>query len=319
MRARKKIIKNFEELMSQKPKEEIIIAFPSVFSTVINLVGVLKILNNCKSEAGNDKLLSLDFTLIEQLNAAALALLLSVVSDLHTLGIRVQCKMPLNQDARMEIVESGFLEHFTNNLGERTFGKNKIFVKGKGKTDQVRIAEEIKKAMNTVFGKDVFNQPMQGAVVEMMANSVNHAYIKKTGKNNYYLSGISKQKRWYLSVVHNHAEKQVYFTFVDNGLGLLRTIRRKFLSRIGEIMDDKSVIERAFEGKYGSSTQLVERGRGLPTIQSALKKGAFRNLKIITDGCAYSFDNQELINLTEFFEGTTYFWTLDTNCTYGNT
>jgi len=319
MKARRRGLDNIGKKDIQNPKTEVVVSVPAIFSTTVDLEQVLYVVNKSKSSAAKDRKVIIDFANVEIVNAAALALLLSVVNDLNTLGVRVQCKISENTLAKDEIIESGFLEHFTNHLGERTPGKNKIFVKGRGKTDQKRIAEEIRAAMKTVYGAEDFNQPMQGAVVEMMANSVNHAFRRTFKRNAYFINELSKKKRWYLSVVHNHTEQQVYFTFVDNGLGLLQTIRRRFFGRIKEIFDDKSVLQKAFEGEYGSSTKQKERGHGLPTILSAFDKKSLRNLKIITNGCFYSFENQQLDKLTNSFEGTAYFWTLDKKCTYGNT
>jgi ABC-type transporter Mla MlaB component len=319
MYTKKKAIEKVGKCLGQKRKKEVTVKVPDIFSTSVDLETVLKIIYECKRVPGKEILLIVDFSDVEKVNAAALALLLSVVSDLYTLGVKVQCKMPINSLAKNEIEESGFLEHFTNHRGERILGKHKIFVKGRGKTEQQRIAMEIRAAMHTVYGEEDFNQPMQGAVVEMMANSVNHAFKKAGRRNTYFINELSKRKRWYLSVVHNYPEQKVYFTFVDNGFGLLRTIRRGFFSRLAQLLDDKSVLQKAFEGEYGSSTQQKERGQGLPTILSAFDKKAIRNLKIVSNGCSYSFENQLINNLTNFFEGTAYFWTLDKKCTYVNT
>ena len=82
-------------------------------------------------------------------------------------------------------------------------------------------------------------------------------------------------------------------------------------------MRDKSVLEKAFDGEYRSATKLAERGRGLPTVKEALAKEAIRNLKVITNGSMYEFDNHKVTELKNSFQGTFYIWTLDTKCTYG--
>jgi hypothetical protein len=294
------------------------IRMPEIFSTEINVEQVLEFISKCKKiEISKNEVLFLDFHKNKNVNAGALALLLSLVQDLTDLKIRIKGNLPSDRNARKEFIDSGFLEYFYDNHGKRAATKNKILVKGKHTTDQVRTAQEIQKAMYTVFGLQSYNQLIQGAIIEMMANSLNHAFPGNASKTTWFFDSIRQNKRWYLSVYHDVVKKKVFFSFIDNGIGILKTIRIGSFQKIVNLLSDDQVLKNAFDGAYQSSTKRKERGRGLSTVKDAFEKGAIKELRVLTNDRLYSFENQQNIKLTNSFEGTVYFWVLDEKCKYG--
>ncbi len=190
-------------------------------------------------------------------------------------------------------------------------------MQGNNHTDPRNTAHELSKAMETVFGTQIFNRPLQGALIEMQANSVNHAYPVNENESDF-INVIRSNKPWYLSAFHDPDNKRVYFSFIDNGVGILKTLYKKITQKALDALDSSSVLKNAFEGKYKSSTRLAERGRGLPSIKEAFNKNAFKDLKIITNDHLYNFADDTCVRLTNSFEGTFYIWILDETCVYDN-
>ena len=290
---------------------------PHDFSTSEALDDVLYFIGKCKA-AGVKKrrIIQINFEKVNNVNAGALSLLLSVIQDLDDLNIRIRGNMPNNMIARNAFIDSGFLEYVHNEQGLKHNSKNKIIVKGQHKVDQRRTGMEVKKAMNTVFGNENHLPPLQGALIEMMANSLNHAFPAGTADSSNYYQAFISNKRWYFSAFHHEASHEVHFSFIDNGVGILNTIRKGKFQKAVDKLSDADVLRNAFDGKYRSSTKHVERGKGLPTVKRAHDLKSISNLKVVTNNQLYDFDNQRYTKLTNGFDGTCYFWKLDKQCKY---
>src|SRR5690606_25185524 len=107
------------------------------------------------------------------------------------------------------------------------------------------------------------------------------------------------------------------FSFVDNGEGILKTIKIRFKDRVSRIIgmaNDGQLLREAFEGKFGSRTKLAYRGRGLPLIKKNFENGYIKNLVVISNNVFYDFTKGTFQILGTEFEGTFYFWELNEDC-----
>jgi anti-sigma regulatory factor (Ser/Thr protein kinase) len=174
--------------------------------------------------------------------------------------------------------------------------------KGKSKIEQKDSAELIHKAMKTVFidKSDLRNQSLQGMLIELMTNSVNHAYLNE-----------QREKTWYVSTNHYIDQNKVEFCFVDNGDGIINTIV-KLKERI--LTDNEEILRKAFAGEYRSRTKLRNRGRGLIVVKDNHEKMTIRGLKVITNNVFLDFENNVTFKLKNPFSGTFYSWILDKSC-----
>jgi hypothetical protein len=121
----------------------------------------------------------------------------------------------------------------------------------------------------------------------------------------------------FFSTDHIPEENKVKFCFVDNGRGILKTLRKKFPDKIATLIGGNlgnSIIKRAFEGEFGSRTKLSNRGRGLKAIKKGFELGYIKSLKVITNNVFYDFENGAVEELKEDFDGTFYFWEIDNTC-----
>lgn len=302
--AKKKEKPNFRDRFNPFRTGTKVIAVPPRFSLLENTEIVLRFAEDCKQlKQTNIKNVLLDFSKVVEISHGSMALMLSVVHDLNLYNIIVGGMIPDSSDAKEKFIQSGFLDFFESRIGGRSQHKNTIVVSGGGKIDQIGSAPEVEDAMETVFEKKSRNQKLQGMIIEMMTNSVNHAFINQ-----------HKNTKWYLSAFHEEDAKRVKFCFVDNGSGVLRTIQKKFWSEIATHLGGEEIIIKAFNGDFGSRTKQRERGTGLITIKSNFTENVINKLKVVTNNYFYDFDNQIVKKLKNGFNGTFYFWELDETC-----
>jgi hypothetical protein len=138
----------------------------------------------------------------------------------------------------------------------------------------------------------------------MMRNSCDHAF-KNIGS-----------VRWHWSISHEDSNRLVKFSFVDNGRGLLATLKGGPLRRLVYMFkDDVDLVETAFRNGIHSRTGLTWRGKGLPTIFEAYEENYIRNLVVITNDVYIDFDKGIKRKLVTSFDGTYYYWVVDQQCT----
>ena len=81
------------------------------------------------------------------------------------------------------------------------------------------------------------------------------------------------------------------------------------------LKDNSDILYRAFLRKYGSSTQLVNRNKGLPCILDKFNSGLIKNLKVITNDVYLDFNNiKEKHKMNNPFSGVLFYWEVDNEC-----
>lgn len=287
------------------------IYLPEVFSinddpnAVISLVSMIK----RRVEKTRFKTFEFDFAKVKVVDDGAATILLSVCTDIHIRKFNVRVNLPTEERALKFMTESGFIKYFNFKTSDPA-NPNVTIRKGKARILQKESAAIIHKAMTTVYGTDGRNTRLQGLMIELMTNSVNHAYINKVkSKNNrrYW-----RERTWFISSNHYKDEKKVEFCFVDNGDGIINTISFKFAQKYLSFND--SLLRRAFEGEFRSRTKLKNRGKGLVVVRDSHNKMTVKGLKVITNGVLLDFETGIATTLKTPFQGTFYSWILDQSC-----
>lgn len=290
---------------SNRPK---IIEIPSVFSLPTERDKVLRFFNNFNLiNYQNTKYIFLDFGKVTDISHGAITILLSFIGWLNDQGIRASGNFPNDPAAKEKFQKSGFLDFFRT-IGKRSYekGMSTMVAMGEKNSNSELSAKLIRQTTKTIWGFEDKNMKVQGILIELMANTVNHAYL-----------GRIYQKGWYFSTDHIPEENKVKFCFVDNGRGILKTLRKKFPDKVATLIGGNlgnSIIKRAFEGEFGSRTKLSNRGRGLKAIKKGFELGYIKSLKVITNNVFYDFENGAVEELKEDFDGTFYFWEIDNTC-----
>ena len=237
------------------------------------------------------------------ISSGAIALMISAIAELKAVGIKVSGDYPIDKSARTILEKSGFFNFVIGYVSdENKITLNTILQQGVNVVDAAAVAPLVLKSMQVVWGTPYRNPRLQSLLIELMANTVNHAFER------------NKTSKWYLSISSDEVSKKVSFTFIDNGLGINRTLMIKFLDKIKALLlnTNESILRAAFEGKFGSRTKEKKRGRGLPSIKKCFAENCIRNLVVITNDVYLDFNLNESRKLVNSFDGTCYYWELRT-------
>lgn len=240
-----------------------------------------------------------------EISNGVIALVISAIKELKLSDIKVSGNYPIDKATRSTLEKSGFFNFVIGNiLEENKTTLNTILQQGTDVVDPVLVAPLVTKAMSVVWGQPFRNPRVQSLLVELMANTVNHAF-KST-----------KKSKWYISMSVDQAKKIVSFTFIDNGQGINATLNLKFSEKIKIFLLNSSeeIVAAAFDGKFGSRTKERKRGRGLPNIKKCFTENYISNLIVITNDVYHSFESGTSRRLSNPFDGTCYYWELDLNC-----
>jgi anti-anti-sigma regulatory factor len=268
---------------------------------------IFKFITKIKSIKDNPRATSafIDLEGCTYISSGAIALMISAIKELKIYGVTVSGSYPTDPATKSTLEKSGFFNFVIGKVAdENKVTLNTILQQGVATVDPKLVAPLILKATNFVWGKPYRNQRLQSLIVELMANTVNHAF-KKT-----------KNSKWFLSVNFNEVEKKVSFTFIDNGKGILNTLNLKFKTLIQSLLlgSNEDILIEAFNGKFGSRTKQKKRGRGLPNVKRCFKENFIRNLVVISNDVYLDFENNKTRKLKNVFDGTCYYWEIDINC-----
>ncbi len=235
----------------------------------------------------------------------AISMFLSVIDELTKNGIGVIGTKPKLIVERDKLEKSGFFKYMEGKIeAKNSITKNTILRTGGKSNTHIDLSFEIKNANETVWGTKGRNPPLRGTVFEMMRNSHDHAF-----KN-------ENSVIWHLGISHDEENKQVKFSFVDNGRGIIKSFSEGFLGKLFNLFRDNcDLLETAFKNGIESRTGLSWRGKGLPTIFENYEEGYFKNLVVISNDVFIDFDKKIYKKLNVPFKGTYYFWLLNEECT----
>lgn len=300
-RRKKKIFRN------EKTKAPLIVptteAFaPRVFS-LENLDRVVRFINNTENRCGTERSKSLKVNLNEviTIDFYAISLMLSMLNRLSHKHINYWGTYPDSQDARDFIIDSGFLNVMKSNIRKPTnqrFG-NQIFMVGKDSVDSHRIGKAVRESIAFITGKEGPYPPVYDNMLEICANSVEHA-------NQY-----SVDKNWLVSI--SFEGDKVHYILTDTGLGILTTLKKKRSQKFKEIVTSKTdaeILYDVFHKVYQSVTGEINRHKGLPIILESFVEGFVYNLKVLTNKVFYDFDTNTSMELQHSFKGVLYSWTV---------
>ena len=234
----------------------------------------------------------------------AISMFLSVIDELTKNGITITGTKPNIIIERDKLEKSGFFKYINGKIEvKNSVTKNTILRTGGKSNTHIDLSSELKNANETVWGIKGRNPPLRGTIFEMIRNSYDHAF---KNENNVI---------WHLGITHDDINKQVKFSFVDNGRGIIKSFSEGFLGQLFNLFRDNcDVLETAFRNGIESRTGLSWRGKGLPTIFENYEEGYLKNLVVISNDVFIDFDRNIYKKLNVPFKGTYYFWVLNEQC-----
>ncbi|WP_313583318.1 ATP-binding protein [Lacrimispora sp.] len=194
--------------------------------------------------------------------------------------------LPKEKAAEKVFLESGFLNYVKTKRAVMPKVNDKVQIISGTITDTT-VAGQICDFVNSRYDRDYkFTQPLYKTLIELMSNTVHHAYNKNT---------ITVHS-WYLYAIDMGSTIQ--FTFIDTGEGIPNTVKRKFLEKIPFFVKDSDLIYSAFMGESRTETGLYNRGHGLPALYEKVISGKLKNFYVLSGtGCCKSVMENDTIRL----------------------
>jgi hypothetical protein len=259
-----------------------------------------------------DRCYFFDISKVSALTCDAVMYILAIADNLYSnplLHFHYQGNEPNNEIAKRVFKESGFYNYVNGKARSVDKTNDKLQILSRNINDP-EVAQDACDFVNRILGLD-HNHPKSKALysllIEIIGNVKDHAYS---------LHDRIMRKRWYL-----YAEKVdhcIKFVFLDTGLGIPYTIRRRIIEKISA--SDSELIEAAFKEENRSQTKLPYRGNGLPDAYTVCKGGHVKNFTVFSGKgkFAVSTEDDRADTLSDFrlrMYGTLMYW--EVNCANG--
>lgn len=240
----------------------------------------------------------LDLSAVEKVRSDALLLLRAVMDDTRGSGGSVGGNLPRYPPAAAKFKHSGFFQGFERPPTDMPEPKGLIRRKQSKRVDSEIAAELVEFAQRhaelSKEGADAANKNL----IELMLNTHNHAANEKG------------TRRWEAIVYCTGGV--AYFTFVDLGVGILRSSAPKgYLKRLKQTILDVGEVEllrQVFQGKIGASAEIPGRGFGLTTMVNAAAAGRLPELRIMTSSVSGRVADLDFHEIDTKVTGTIYQW-----------
>jgi len=270
----------------------------------------LKIFEDIKKHCQKtEKKLTLDMSMIEELDAGSLIYLKYIVhkiKDGKKRNMELRFKAPQNIELKEKVYNSGFVTYSKpRNYVEKNKEKSKNYLTIEN-NDNFRIQKGsfinrtyLRKIIEFVENKKQGSKKVLYPILhEMMENTMFHAYDE---------NDLTRPKDWYLfSECDSHTIK---FFFLDTGKGIVGTARKRWHDIFKLINKDSEILKTVLEGKHRTQTKKKYRGKGLPHIYETSLNNKILNLKIISNkGCLNLNGDRDL---KEELIGTLFYWEMD--------
>jgi len=248
---------------------------------------------------------------VTKIDYGFISVLTAIIHELKFNNIFLNGELPYNKKCKDYIIESGFLNNMYDKNGN-SYKLNKkshliFFEKGSGELslkDNIRLSTSIKSVVEYLTGVKKQSLPIKTILLEICGNSIEYSN--------------TPNRQWLLGI--NYDESKVIFTVTDIGVGILKTLHRKFGTILTEIFNKNNdeILFGAFCKKYGSSTKEINRNKGLPFVKETFDSKKILNLKVLSNNVILHFDNTSKCKTFElgsaWFKGTFYQWEMTKDC-----
>jgi len=276
---------------------------PENFSLINNTKEVMNFIHDAKVIIEKNKPLFIEMKNIKYVTLDAIIYTIVFFENIRKKRIKykVNGDFPDNFDCKKLITESGFLKYIYPNaeINKKT---DILTIRDGYKVDN-KIAKNVVTYVRKWLNEERINtKSIYNILIECMANTLNHAFGE--GKGNAH--------KWYLMAYH--LENEVHFVFLDNGLGISKTLNKKWIFE--SLKKDETLILSALKGEeFRSQTGEKKRGKGLPKIYKHSKDINIKELIIIANKGMVQPKNGICTSLDKSFSGTLISWKI-VKCDY---
>lgn len=253
----------------------------------------------------------IDLSRVERIDFASTMLLSAIGEELLNKDCDLRGNSPRRQSCKRYLIESGFYNKMFDRNGRRFQQDNNTeFItveRGQFKLTREHYAafRKLIKHINQHLTEKPSSKRVYSTIIkEICANSIEWSEADKS--------------QWTIGA--KFEVNKVIIVILDLGKGILEKLYRDHWDHIKDILsfkNDAAVLYGAFEQKYGSTTQEVNRNQGLPCVKAAFDNGHVKNLKVVTNNSKIDFakNDKNMFSLTRTsFNGTLYSWRMDVEC-----
>lgn len=270
----------------------------------------LRIKENCSIIRGQ-MIFRISLSKVELIDFATISILKCLFEEAKYYGIIIKSNLPRNSKCREFLVNSGFL----NNMYDDKL--KEIQIKSSGSHFSI----EKKVGIVTIKDMESFDKISAESYQYLTGNPGFSddviKLLKEIGGNAVEWSN-SYNNQWQIGVFFT--EDKVIFNATDLGRGIRDSLyisNKLKMVDIFLIRDDLDILERAFDMKYGSLSQEINRNQGLPSIKKAHSDNKIANLFVCTNNVILNFGSNNSRMFDNFalnFDGTFYQWELNKSC-----
>lgn len=258
---------------------------------------------------------------VTKITPDGIVVLVSMLVRFKASMIQYVCTMPSNPECKNILKESGFLELLFKQYQVRDSYRlkpqtdNFICTHAMKSVDSQLTSNLISQFTKKIWGQKRRSKGTQRTFIELMMNTNNHASPERQG-----------EKLWWLSVNHSKLENKVSVSFVDYGVGVFSSLKRKkpgskffgayekMKQLLGVELSDSEMLKHILHGElHKTVTEHDWRGKGLPGIYQVLKRNYYSNLNIITNTVKADVQNESYQEINANFAGTFIYWEISKN------
>src|ERR1035437_10157475 len=273
---------------------------PAVFSLIDNPEGTISFVNRVR-QAGRDHHVQIQLENLTALGPAAVALLLSMITQPEMGNTSVAGNYPNDAILGAILEGTGFFDHVRRpGPSGPTRVSGRMYRLSRRRQVMPQTAMDLSAfAMKLLTGSEQKHGPSYALLMETMGNTFDHAARTSL-----------EHQQWWATVYHDIASGRACFTFIDHGVGILHSF--PFLQRIrhwpGVFQHNGEKLQRLLLGQIPSRTKEKHRGRGLPKAYDTWVKARVKNLVVIANNAYANAEKQDFKEMAVDFSGTIVYW-----------
>lgn len=258
---------------------------PKNFSFIDNLQETSEMFHNFLEAIVNGthrKRFFIDSSEVENVTVDVVLYIIAIIRNIKVNRIRQYAfvgNLPKNEDAAKVYNESGLYKYVQSKKQDLPKNNTKMQIASGKNTDGILASEMCKFVMEKLSVTKNQTQYLYKTIIEMMSNAVHHAYTNSREEMMYPC--------WYMYA--EHSDNKVRLIFLDTGLGIATTVKKKFPFE-QPIRKDASLIESAFLGEFRTETRKDHRGLGLPALKEYAEMKYFKNFLVLSGRGGYKYE-----------------------------
>lgn len=293
-----------------------IIEAPKVFSIVDNPEKTLNFFKHMDEKIREGIPILMDLRNVKQITVDALLYILRLHDyfKYSLIPFSIKGNMPIDKKCKFLVEHSGILNYCHTKIENHSSMDNVLTIKNGMDVDAsvtVKnvidfVIEKLKIKKTRTIGTNETALTFQ-AIIEMMTNTVGHAYENKK----------CKTSRWYLIAWHDTHDNIIRLSFLDCGVGIPNNLNRTkyekvcgLISKLGlTFVKDSFLVNSAFKGEFRTRTGKEYRGRGMPSIYKYSQLSNIKKFITISNKAHIDCKKNNLKDFDYAFKGTLYYWT----------